>query len=918
MLKRAYPVKSVKCWSVSGRHRKILWKGESRVKRFSRLLSVMLSLSILSSSLMMEAYAVLTVDTPDVQQEEQQEQDTPEENEDDGRIPYHVTGGDIYLSLKTDSSGSDYWEVVDCEYTITEATIPDNIDGMPVTVIGDYAFERCYGLASVTIPNSVTSIGDCAFNECYCLTSVTIPDSVISIGHKAFMDCGLSSVNLPDNLTSIGNHAFYRCYGLANVTIPDSVTIIGDCAFAACKLTSVTIPDSVTNIGGSAFDGCSGLTSVTISNGVTNIGDRAFMHCDGLTSVTIPNSVTFIGGSAFRSCDNLTYVIIPDSVTDIGEDAFDECGKLKDIYFSGSKAQWESIIVGYIIGSNLEYVKVEIDGCTIHYNSTGPDNPGETDPADHAKYTVTFDANGGKLNDSTSADTGTDGKLLGLPSDPTRPGYKFDGWYTSASGGDKVSVSHVFTADTTVYAHWVENTGTNPSKKYTVTFDANGGKLNGSTSADTGTDGRLSGLPKEPTRTGYKFDGWYTSASGGDKVSTNYTFTADTTVYAHWVTNASKKYTITFDANGGKLKGSETLTTKTNGKLSSLPKNPTRSGYKFDGWYTSASGGDKVSTNYTFTDDTTVYAHWDVNESNNENKTTICTVTFDANGGKLNGRESVVTGTDGRLSEFPADPSRSGHIFKGWYTNKSKGLKISNSYVFTKDTKVYAHWKAGKVQSETSTSGGVSNGVGISGNHSGTGSSSSTGGNANGNHLSNSGHSTSGTAFADVPSNVFFTDAVDWAVQKGVTSGTTPGTFSPYDSCTRAQTVTFIWRAAGSPKPKTNKNPFTDVTPGLYFYNAVLWALENNITSGATATTFNPYADVTRAQTVTFLYRSAGSPSVDGVKHSFHDVDDSLYFSDAVKWATMHGITSGTTGTTFSPYSNCTRGQIVTFLHRAE
>ena len=167
--------------------------------------------------------------------------------------------------------------------------------------------------------------------------------------------------------------------------------------------------------------------------------------------------------------------------------------------------------------------------------------------------------------------------------------------------------------------------------------------------------------------------------------------------------------------------------------------------------------------------------------------------------------------------------------------------------------------------------------------------------------------------FTDVPQDAYYKDGVLWAVQKGITSGTTETTFSPHASCTRAQMVTFLWRAAGSPKA-SGSNPFGDVPADAYYYGAVLWAVENGITSGTSAATFAPDATVTRGQTVTFLYRAAGSPTVSG--SGFSDVQANSYCADAVAWAVQKGITSGTGSGRFSPDASCTRSQIVTFLYR--
>ena len=168
--------------------------------------------------------------------------------------------------------------------------------------------------------------------------------------------------------------------------------------------------------------------------------------------------------------------------------------------------------------------------------------------------------------------------------------------------------------------------------------------------------------------------------------------------------------------------------------------------------------------------------------------------------------------------------------------------------------------------------------------------------------------------FTDVPADAYYYDAVIWAVAKGVTGGTGETTFSPDASCTRAQMVTFLWRAAGSPKVD-DANPFTDAQTDEYYYDAVLWAVERGITSGTSATTFSPDATCTRGQAVTFLYRAAGSPAV-SKSNAFSDVAADAYYADAVLWAVAEGITTGTGGGLFSPEADCTRAQIVTFIYR--
>ena len=170
--------------------------------------------------------------------------------------------------------------------------------------------------------------------------------------------------------------------------------------------------------------------------------------------------------------------------------------------------------------------------------------------------------------------------------------------------------------------------------------------------------------------------------------------------------------------------------------------------------------------------------------------------------------------------------------------------------------------------------------------------------------------------FTDVPEDSFYIDPVLWAVEKGITTGATPTTFDPNGHCQRAAVVTFLWRAAGSPEPTKNENPFTDVKEGDFFYKAVLWAVENNITNGTTATTFSPFGKCNRAQVVTFLWRAQGSPA-STAEVSFTDVQPGQFYSTAVAWAVEKNITNGMGDGTFGINTICNRAQVVTFLYRA-
>ena len=240
--------------------------------------------------------------------------------------------------------------------SLTDVMLPKGL-----TEIAYGIFKDCSSLTKLTIPNSVTSIGNSAFEGCSSLTGITIPGGVTSIGSEAFSGCsGLVSVTIPNSVTSIGSSAFFRCSSLTSIVIPNGVTSIGVSTFYGCSsLTSVTIPAGVTNIDDSAFGNCSSLTNVTIPENVESIGERAFYNCSSLTSVTIPEGVTSIEQNTFYRCSSLTSVTIPASVTSIGDGAFCPCFNLKDVYYGGTKADWDKISLGedneFLLRATLHY-----------------------------------------------------------------------------------------------------------------------------------------------------------------------------------------------------------------------------------------------------------------------------------------------------------------------------------------------------------------------------------------------------------------------------------------------------------------------------------------------------------------------------------------------------------------------------------
>ena len=235
----------------------------------------------------------------------------------------------------------------------------------------------------------------------------------------------------------------------------------------------------------------------------------------------------------------------------------------------------------------------------------------------------------------------------------------------------------------------------------------------------------------------------------------------------------------------------------------------------------------------------------------------------------------------------------------GYVFFSSPALTSGESYTLTSAGTELAQAQAGTDSTSTSRPAGGQGGAASSGSASGT-----TSGTANA-------PAGNGNGFGDVPSGAYFADAVNWAVKQKITSGTTDHTFSPYQTCTTAQILTFLWRAAGSPEP-AGENPFTDVDEGAYYCKAALWAAEQGLISG---TRFQGGSPCTRAQTVTYLWKLAGSPAADGA--AFTDVPAGTDQAQAAAWALSKGVTNGTTAATFAPDNTCTRAQIVTFLYRA-
>ena len=333
--------------------------------------------------------------------------------------------------------------------------------------------------------------------------------------------------------------------------------------------------------------------------------------------------------------------------------------------------------------------------------------------------------------------------------------------------------------------------------------------------------------------------------------------------------------TVTFNGNGGVP--SVIRITTIDQKLPELPTATHSGRYSFDGWYTEKNGGTKITTATLFDKDTTVYAHWTYTGSTGGGGVTTYPITVKSakNGDVTASHKSAAKGTTITLT---VDPDK-GYVLDTLTVldGKDKDLKLTE-----KNGKFTFIMPASKVTVEGSFKEEFPDFP---------------------------------NPFSDIAPSDFCCDAVMWAVAKDITNGIGNYTFAPNQPCTRAQIVTFLWRAAGSPAPKSASN-FTDVPADAYYAKAVAWAVENGITGGTGDGKFSPDATCTRAQAVTFLYRASGSPAVSG-NAAFTDVAADAYYAAAVTWAEKNGITGGIGGGLFGSDQSCTRGQIVTFLYRA-
>lgn len=529
--------------------------------------------------------------------------------------------------------------------------------------------------------------------------------------------------------------------------------------------------------------------------------------------------------------------------------------------------------------------------------------PGSTTPT---QYSVAYNANDGSGTVPASV-TQNRGSSVTVASGSGlwRTGYTFAGWNTVAkptneNPGTSYAPDSTISTGATLYAQWKPNT-------YTVKFNANGGT---GTMADQSLtyDATATALRTNSfTKDGFHFAGWATSAGGSavysDQQSVKNLASGDSvTLYAVWVQNV---YGIsgTFTSNSN-----ENVTVKLmcgNTQIGdSKTVSMTGSSVPYTGTYSfsdiPAGTYNIVATQIVSGKTRTVTALVVVTNSDQTGEN----ITMPSGGSGSGGSSSSSGGSSSGNSSTISTPSAKNGTVSVSPKSASKGTTVTvtvtpdKGYVLETLTVTDASGK--KLDLKNLGSGKYSFTMPASKVE------------VKATFMEDN---TMLNYFVDVPASAYYYDAVLWAAEQGITGGTDATHFSPDGVCTRAQAVTFLWRAAGSPAPSATAMPFTDVAADSYYYNAVLWAMENGITVGTSSTTFSPDLKCSRAHIMTFLWRSEKSPAAGSV-NPFTDVSADAYYADAVLWAVKESVTNGTSSATFSPDADCTRAQIVTFIWR--
>ena len=805
---------------------------------------------------------------------------------------------------------------------LTQVDIADT-----VTSIGDYAFFECWVLSNVVLRNGITSIGDEAFGSCWALSDITLPASLISIGEGAFSGCNkLEQIIIPNSVTSIGELAFGGCDALNSVSIPASVTHIGDGAFGGCgKLWKIDvaednpnycsyngalfnkdktcllryevhqyeiiyqIPDGVTSIGAWAFSGNDALAVILIPDSVTSIGRFAFSGCTNLSSSDIPDSVTSIEGGLFNCCTELTKVTLPDGITSISNSMFYGCSSLKEVkipdsvtVIGDSSFQSCKSLTSINIPRSVKTIeKYAFYGCNsltdVYYDGT------------EQEWSL--------IDISQSHNGGIDGAT------------KHFGVGVYNLGEETYSFPNFGDADSR-YGHCFGMSMTSSAYYMGILDEGQVGAVNGNVYALSKTNTVKAPICYYQAIQGSKAQAAMV-AGGSFYLNKKRDISSDWSEVTSYVKDHSfddkgvLQISIRVVGEGGHainflrysvVNGQERIYVYDN----NFPDTETylykgSDGKVYQSPYSTFSGAiDCIGLRSVEKYFSIVGNYFDSNDRAMQEKYLSHAIYAEKGTISVSGATEYLLEAGDTESEYVVFELPEGcetatitpHVDNATFTY------LDEEYSF------------GKINDETKGEFKLSDSA-----------------EENNASLTIQNEGTYENPFVDVAEDAVYYDAVLWAYYhepEQITSGFDATHFGPQKACTRAQVVTFLWRAAGCPEPTGSIDVFKDASDiAAPFRKAVAWAVEKGITTGYEDSTFRPNDSVTRAQFVTFLWRYEGRPVSSGSIDGFKDAADiAAPYRDAVAWAVEKGVTTGYNDGSFRPNAICPRWAVVLFMYR--
>ena len=803
---------------------------------------------------------------------------------------------------------------------LTKVDIADTVRS-----IGNYAFRDCSVLSSVVLRNGLTSIGDYAFQFCWVLTDITLPASLISIGEGAFSYCTkLEQITIPNSVASIGDSAFGNCDALNSVNIPASVTHIGDAAFANCsKLSKIDvaednpnycsynlalfnkdktcllrsevhqyeiiyqIPDGVTSIGESAFSGNDALALIFIPDSVTSLGGFAFANCTNLSSLDIPDSVTSIEGCLFRCCTELTKVTLPDGITSISDSMFYGCSSLKEVKIPDSVTVigdssffgCKSLTSINIPRSVKTIKKYAFHGCNsltdVYYDGT---------EQEWSLIDISHSHNAG-IDDATKHFN---------PYNLGEETYSFRNFIDVECEGH----GHCFGMSMTSSAYYMG-----------ILDEGQVGAVNGNVYALSKTNTVKAPICHYQAIQGSKAQAAIV-AGGSFYLNKKSDISADWSEVTGYVKDHSfddkgtLQVSIRSGAGGHAINFLRYSVVNGQERIYVYDNNcPDRESYLYKGldgkvyqspYSTFADGIDCIGLRSVEKYFSIVGNYFDSNDRAMQEKYLSHAIYAEKGTISVSGATEYLLEAGGTESEYVVF-----EIPEGCETATITPHVDNATFTYLDE-----EYSFGKINDETKGEFKLSDSA-----------------EENNASLTIQNEGTYENPFVDVAEDAVYYDAVLWAYYhepEQITSGFDATHFGPQNACTRAQVVTFLWRAAGCPEPTGSVDIFKDAADIASPYRkAVAWAVEKGITTGYGDGTFRPNDSVTRAQFVTFLWRYEGKPATSGSIAGFTDASSIAGpYQQAVAWAVEKGITTGYGDDTFRPNATCTRWAVVLFMYR--